>query len=197
MALVGLPAAEVTELAPDLPELYLAVISSPVQCVVTGDAAQVAELARRVSAGGGAARVLRAEGAGHSPQVDPLLGELTAQLAGLTGQPPQVRFYATAQEPRTTPACDAAYWAANLRQPVQLGPAVAAAVADGLRAFVEVSPHPMLARALTESGAAVVTGTLRRDPGMLHFHSQLAKLAAGGVAMPRRRAPVIDLPPAP
>jgi len=206
MALVGLPADETTKLAAGLPGVHLAVISSPVQCVVTGDAAQVAELARRVSGGGGTARVLQAEGAGHSPQVDPLLGELTAALAGLRPRPAGLRCYPTAlDDPRAAPVFDAAYWAANLRQPVRLAAAVAAAARDGLRAFTEVSPHPLLARAVTDTlryetgGPGVVAGTLRRDAADARaFHAQLARLAAGGVRLPRRRrGTLIDLPPAP
>src|SRR6266702_2317047 len=206
MALVGLPADETTKLAAGLPGVHLAVISSPVQCVVTGDAAQVAELARRVSGGGGTARVLQAEGAGHSPQVDPLLGELTAALAGLRPRPAGLRCSPTALDaPRAAPVFDAAYWAANLRQPVRLAAAVAAAARDGLRAFTEVSPHPLLARAVTDTlryetgGPGVVAGTLRRDAADARaFHAQLARLAAGGVRLPRRRrGTLIDLPPAP
>jgi phthiocerol/phenolphthiocerol synthesis type-I polyketide synthase D len=206
MALVGLPADEVTGLAAGLPDVHLAVISSPVQCVVTGAATQVAELAGLARARGAAARVLDAAGAGHSPQVDPLLPELTAQLADIAPRPLVTRFYSTAlDDPGAPHRCDAAYWAANLRRPVRLGPAVAAAAGDGLRTFVEVSPHPLVTRALEETvrhatgGAGVITGTLRRGADEAQtFHVQLATLAVGGYPLPRQRSgTIIDLPPAP
>ena len=45
---------------------------------------------------------------------------------------------------------DADYWAANLRNPVRFSQAVAAAAANHAT-FVEVSPHPLLTYAITES----------------------------------------------
>jgi phthiocerol/phenolphthiocerol synthesis type-I polyketide synthase D len=206
MGHVGLAPDEVSKLAADLPDVHLAVLSSPAATVVTGDAVQVAGLVDRARAAGASARVLAAEGAGHSPQVDPLLGELTAQLTGITAGPARPRFYSTVHDdPRTPSQCDADYWAANLRRPVRLGPAVAAAARDGLRTFVEVSPHPLLARPLAETvrhetgEAGVITGTLRRNTDeVLAFHAALATLLTHGVSLPRPGpGPVIDLPPAP
>src|SRR5580704_17629136 len=207
MAHVGLPTDEVADLAAGLPDVHLAVLSGPAASVVTGDAAQVARLVERARDRGAAARVLAAEGAGHSPQVDPLLGELTARLAGLDSRPAAIRFYSTVHDdPRTPPRCDAAYWAANLRQPVRLGPAVGAAARDGLRTFVEISPHPLLARTLAqtvrhETGEpGVVAGSLRRGADeVLAFHAGLATLTANGLGPPPRSrgGPVIALPPAP
>jgi len=207
MAHIGLAADEVTDLAAGLPDVHLAVLSGPAASVVTGDAAQVASLVDRARDRGAAARVLAAEGAGHSPQVDPLLGELTARLADLDVRPAAIRFYSTVHDdPGTPPRCDAAYWAANLRQPVRLGPAIAAAARDGLRAFVEISAHPLLARPLAqtvrhETGEpGVVTSSLRRGADeVLAFHAGLATLTANGLGPPPRSrgGPVIALPPAP
>ncbi len=218
MAIVGLPAAELTGFTRDLPDVHVAVMSSPAQTVVTGDLAQATELVRRVAERGVPGRVLAAEGAGHSPQVDSLLPELMTELAGLKPRPSgageaneadegaRPRFYSTVyDDPRLEPACDAAYWAANMRRPVRLAPAVAAAADDGFRAFVEASPHPLVGRALAETlgqhGAAdsVVTGTLRRgSDDIAAFHRQLAVLTAAGIAAPPTADGVItDLPPVP
>ena len=80
-------------------------------------------------------------GPGHSPQVDPLLPELTAELADIRGGLPRVPVYSTVlDDPRGDCVFDAAHWAANLRRPVRLDRAVAAAAADGHTAFVELSP---------------------------------------------------------
>lgn len=81
MAVLGASAAEVARLGEDLPEVYAAVHSSPKQTVVTGDAGQVAEIVARAEAEGRLARMVQAEGAGHSPQVDPLLPDLREVLA--------------------------------------------------------------------------------------------------------------------
>src|SRR5205085_1519124 len=74
-----------------------------------------------------------------------------------------------------TAGLDAEYWYRNLRQPVEFETALRAAIADGHRAFVEASPHPVLTYSVQETLAAadaagptpVATGTLRRDDGGL------------------------------
>jgi acyl transferase domain-containing protein len=83
------------------------------------------------------------------------------------------------------PELDAGYWYASLRAPVEFARSVRALTAGGHRVFVEVSPHPVLAAAITATAEdvakdTVVTGTLRRDdggPGRL-----LASLAAAHAA---------------
>ncbi|MFD0904115.1 SDR family NAD(P)-dependent oxidoreductase [Actinomadura sediminis] len=217
MAVLGASAAEVEALARDLPDVYAAVHSSPRQTVVTGDADQVAEIVARAEAEGRLARKVQAEGAGHSPQVDPLLPELRELLAGVgaeRGTPlaDGIALYTTAlDDPRAFAAADATldagYWASNLRNPVRLTDAVAAAAEDGYRTFVEVNAHPILAHAVGETldgTGAFVTHTLKRAPkgqetdDTLTFHAQLASLAAHGhaVAAPADGA-IVDVPVSP
>ncbi|GAA1575581.1 type I polyketide synthase [Actinomadura kijaniata] len=216
MAVLGASAQDVRRLAHDLPQVYAAVHSSPRQTVVTGDADQVAEVVRRAEAEGRLARMVQAEGAGHSPQVDPLLPELRERLAGVgleRGTPlaEGIRLYTTAlDDPRALDEdalLDAAYWARNLRDPVRLTDAVAAAADDGHRTFIEINAHPILAHAVGETldgVGALVTHTLKRAPrgqetdDALTFHAQLAALAAHGhaVAEPEGGA-VIDVPQSP
>ncbi|HEY8480172.1 MAG TPA: SDR family NAD(P)-dependent oxidoreductase [Spirillospora sp.] len=229
MAVLGASAADVARLGEGLPEVHAAVYSSPRQTVVTGDADQVAEIVRRAEAEGRLARTVQAEGAGHSPQVDPLLPELRDLLSEVgtrRGTPfaEGVRFYTTAlDDPRAlldpAGAQDAAtqdaaiaglgagYWAENLRNPVRLADAVAAAAEDGFRTFVEINAHPILAHAVGETlegTGAFVTHTLKRAPkgqqtdDTLTFHTRLAALAAHGhpVAAPRDGR-IIDVPSPP
>jgi phthiocerol/phenolphthiocerol synthesis type-I polyketide synthase D len=106
-------------------------------------------------------------------------------------------------DPRAVPAFDAGYWTANLRRPVRFTQAVAAAVADGHRWFVEISPHPIALPAVEQTAAGVRTlPTLsRRDGEENVFARSLAELhTAGHPAVLDRRypeAPVLDLPPPP
>ncbi len=217
MAVLGASAAEVARLAGGLPEVYAAVHSSPKQTVVTGDADQVAEIVKRAEAEGRLARMVQAEGAGHSPQVDPLLPELRELLADVGAEPGTplaegIRLYTTAlDDPRahldSAAGLGVDHWAANLRNAVRLTDAVAAAAEDGFRAFVEVNAHPILAHAVGETlegTGALVTHTLKRAPkgqetdDTLTFHAQLATLAAhghtiGGPADGR----VVDVPQSP
>ncbi|XVQ10808.1 SDR family NAD(P)-dependent oxidoreductase [Spirillospora sp. CA-255316] len=236
MAVLGASAEDVERLAAGLPEVYAAVHSSPKQTVVTGDAAQIATVVERAEAEGRLARMVKAEGAGHSPQVDPLLPDLRAELAEIGAEPgvplaEGIRLYTTAlDDPRALlnagasdapdgpdargtrgtrgTRLDAEYWAANLRNPVRLTGAIAAAAEDGFRAFVEINAHPILAHGVGETlegTGAFVTHTLKRarkgqeTDDALTFHAQLGALAAHGVPVgaPAGGGAVVDVPPSP
>ncbi|MFC6932499.1 type I polyketide synthase [Actinomadura yumaensis] len=226
MAVLGASAEDVARLARDLPEVYAAVHSSPAQTVVTGDAEQVAAVVERAEKEGRLARMVQAEGAGHSPQVDPLLPELRELLDGVAADPGTpladgIKLYTTALDdpralfpaggaegaPSAGVAMDAAYWAANLRNPVRLTGAVAAAAEDGFRTFVEVNAHPILSHAVGETldgTGALVTHTLKRarkgeeTDDTLTFHAQLGTLAAHGHAVaPPADGAIADVPQSP
>nr|WP_247198975.1 type I polyketide synthase [Streptomyces sp. LBUM 1477] len=191
MAVVDLADDELDALARDFPDVHVAVHSSPGQKVVTGREEQVARLVSRLEAEGRAARAMRVVGAGHSPQVEPLLPELTAELADVRGGPAHVPVYSTVlDDPRGHGVFDAAHWAANLRRPVRLDRAVAAAAADGHTAFVELSPHPVLTRAITDTApGSLALGTLRRDAdSAAGFLTQVGVLHTAGLRLPVPRA---------
>lgn len=197
MAVVDLDDGELDSLARDFPGVHVAVHSSPGQKVVTGEEPAVGRFVRWLEGQGRAARSMRVVGAGHSPQVEPLLAELTASLADLHVRAPHVPVYSTVlDDPRGDGVFDAAHWAANLRRPVRLDRAVAAAAADGHRAFVEISPHPVLSRAVTDTAPGVLAiGTLRRDAdGCADFLTQLGALYCAGGRLPLPAGRVVDLP---
>ncbi|MGX1372401.1 phthiocerol/phenolphthiocerol synthesis type-I polyketide synthase A [Streptomyces canus] len=197
MAVVDLDDGELDSLARDFPGVQVAVHSSPGQKVVTGGEPAVARLVRWLEGQGRTARSMRVVGAGHSPQVEPLLAELTESLADITGRAPRVPVYSTVlDDPRGACVFDAAHWAANLRRPVRLDRAVAAAAADGHTAFVEISPHPVLGRAVTENApGALAIGTLRRDAdGCADFLGQVGALYCAGARLPLPAGRVVDLP---
>ncbi|GAA2872862.1 hypothetical protein GCM10010517_33310 [Streptosporangium fragile] len=192
MAVLEVPAEEVPA------DLHVAVYSSPRQCVVTGDPDRVAAFAAEVGARGLLARVLTAEGAGHSPQVRPLLPRLREALAGVAGSKPEIPFYSTVfEDPREAPTFEPAYWAAGVRRPVRLLGAVRAAAEDGYTVFTEISPHPVLAGALRDTlpPDAVITHSLRRG----HDEELRAQLAAVAVALPppATSGTLSDVPPSP
>lgn len=197
MAVVDLEDGELPSLGRDFPGVQVAVHSSPRQKVVTGDEMAVARLVRRLEERGRAARVMRVVGAGHSPQVDPLLPELIETLSDIRGRPPRIPVYSTVlDDPRGACEFDAEHWAANLRRPVRLDRALAAAAADGHTAFVEISPHPVLARSVADTvPGALAVGTLRRDAdGSAAFLAELGALYTAGLNLPLPGGRVIDLP---
>ncbi|MFJ4205348.1 beta-ketoacyl synthase N-terminal-like domain-containing protein [Streptomyces sviceus] len=197
MAVVDLGDGELDALARDFPGVHVAVHSSPGQKVVTGEEPAVVRLVRWLEEQGRAARSMRVVGAGHSPQVEPLLAELTESLADVGGRAPRVPVYSTVlDDPRGDCVFDSAHWAANLRRPVRLDRAVASAAADGHRAFVEISPHPVLGRAITDTvPGALAIGTLRRDAdGCADFLTQVGALYCAGERLPLPPGRVVDLP---
>lgn len=197
MAVVDVDDSELDRLAEDFPGVHVAVHSSPRQKVVTGAEAAVGRLVRLLEKEGRAARSMRVVGAGHSPQVDGLLPELVDGLAGVTGGPSRVPVYSTVfDDPRAESTFDAAHWAANLRRPVRLDRAVGAAAADGHTAFLEISPHPVLTGAVTDSApGALALATLRRDAdGSAAFAAQLGALYTAGQRLPLPPGRVVDVP---
>ncbi|WP_329331707.1 type I polyketide synthase [Streptomyces sp. NBC_00663] len=197
MAVVDLDDSELDQLERDFPGVAVAVHSSPRQKVVTGAEAAVERLVGRLRQEGRAARAMRVVGAGHSPQVDPLLPALTEALAGVRGRRARVPVYSTVlDDPRGVSTFDAAHWAANLRRPVRLDRALDAAAADGHTAFVEISPHPVLTGAVTDTvPGALALATVRRDAdGSAAFAGQLGALYAAGQPLPLSAGRVVDLP---
>ncbi|MFD3309670.1 beta-ketoacyl synthase N-terminal-like domain-containing protein [Streptomyces sp. NPDC058694] len=209
MAVVELPAADIPLLAREFGTLEVAVHSSPAQSVVTGSAEDVAGLVARVTGNGGFARSLGVSGAGHSPEVDPLLPEFAWELGEVRHSEPRCRRYSTALgDPRESVPCDTEYWAANLRNPVRFAQAVRAAAEDGHRVFVEVAPHATQLHPLTDTlrdagvDDALIVPTLRRETDdALTFRTSLATLFVHGVrvAQPREglhpEGRIVDVPP--
>ncbi|MFI0237987.1 beta-ketoacyl synthase N-terminal-like domain-containing protein [Streptomyces sp. NPDC016845] len=211
MAVVDLPAEDVTLLARELRSLNVAVHASPAQCVVTGSASDVEALVAKVTAEGGFARAMPVTAAGHSPDVEPLLPEFAWELGGIRHAPPGCRRYSTVlDDPRAADPYDTAYWLANARRPVRFEQAVRAAAEDGHRVFVELAPHPTqlhpLTRTLADAGVEdpLVLPTLRRSTDdALTFRSSLASLLVHGVRLPaaretlHRSGRIVDVPSAP
>ncbi|WP_405594706.1 type I polyketide synthase [Streptomyces sp. NBC_01410] len=166
----------------------VAVLAAPGSTVVAGGTRDVERLVASWDVRAIPAHLVAVDVASHSPQVDPLLPGLQEALRDLTPQQPRIPFYSTVlDDPRQTPAFDAEYWCANLRRPVRFASAIAAAAADRHHVYVEVSPHPVVTRSVTDSlprvlDNPVVLPTLRRDEEeAATFRTQLAALHCAGV----------------
>ncbi len=135
--------------------------------------------------------------AAHSVQVEELREELLAAFAAVTPRPGEIPFCSTVSGgPLETTELDAEYWYRNLRQPVLLEPAIRSLLDAGQRAFIEVSPHPVLAFGLQETvddvapqgGAAVLPSLQRDDSGPRRFARSLAAAHVAGVEVDWRRS---------
>ncbi|WP_156746036.1 type I polyketide synthase, partial [Mycobacterium sp. 1423905.2] len=146
MASVELPAQQVLSelMARGINDAVVAVVASPQSTVIGGATETVRELVAAWEERDIMAREVAVDVASHSPQVDPILDDLTEALADVTALEPEVPYYsATSFDPREEPYCDAYYWADNLRHTVRFAAAVQAALEDGFRVFTELSPHPL------------------------------------------------------
>ncbi|MFC8006843.1 SDR family NAD(P)-dependent oxidoreductase [Streptomyces olivaceus] len=190
MASVALGRAEVERLLAeqDVRGVDVAVVASPENTVVGGDADRIRRLAEEWDAHGVGIRVVEVDVASHTAHMDPVLPDLTDALADVGGGPPVTAFYSTVtDDPREHAAFDAAYWSANLRREVRFADAVQAAAEDGHRLFVEIGPHPVLTHPVQATlsahgfdGAAVVPSLLRDTDDALAFHTHVAALHCAG-----------------
>jgi polyketide synthase 5 len=150
-------------------DVVVAAVPSPESTVIAGTADTVREFVAAWRDRGVAARELSTDVATHSPLVDPIVGELTESLASLSPTAPDLPFYSTTSfDPRDEPECDARYWASNVRRMVRFSAAVRAAIEDGHRVFVELSPEPLLTGAVEQTAARLDTSLvtlagMRRD----------------------------------
>ena len=191
MASVELPAQRVREELANrgIKDVVVAVVASPNSTVVGGGTQTVRELVAAWEARDVMAREVAVDVASHTPQVDPILGELPQLLSDIAPMKPEIPYYsATLFDPRERPVCDARYWSDNLRHMVRFCAAVRAALEDGHRVFGELSPHPLLTRAIGQTAqgldvTAAAVATMRREQPMPHgVRGLVAELHSAGAA---------------
>ncbi|MDH6247981.1 sulfolipid-1 biosynthesis phthioceranic/hydroxyphthioceranic acid synthase [Mycobacterium sp. OTB74] len=191
-ASVELPAQQVLSelMARGIDDVVVAVVASPQSTVIAGATQVVRELVAAWEQRDVMAREVPTDVAFHSPQVDPILGELTDGLADLQPMPPEVPFYsATLFDPRELPAFDAGYWADNVRRMVRFATAVQAALEDGHRVFAELAPHPLLTHALEQTARGIdmplaALAGMRREQALPHgLLGFVADLHSAGAAV--------------
>src|SRR5271155_1468730 len=205
MALLELEAEAVEKLIADYRDITVAVYAAPQQTVIAGPPEQVDAVVAVVDARGLLARRIEVDVASHHPTIDPILPDLRSALAGLAPVAPRIPLISTVgQVNGAAPAFDADYWVVNLRNPVRFSQAVAAALQEhGNHTFVEVSPHPLLTHAISETLASssssdrlIVTSAMKRgEDEPLSVHTQLATLGVTALKIDGGR--LADIPPSP
>ena len=130
-------------MARGIDDVVVAVVASPQSTVIGGATQTVRDLVAVWEERDVMAREVAVDVASHSPQVDPILDDLTEALADITPLTPEVPYYsATLFDPREEPYCDAYYWADNLRHTVRFAAAVQAALEDGFPGLHRAVPAP-------------------------------------------------------
>ncbi|MDT8267422.1 acyltransferase domain-containing protein, partial [Roseomonas sp. DSM 102946] len=81
----------------------------------------------------------------HSAAMEPVREALLGALGTMAPRPGQIPFVSTVTgAPLPGEAADAEYWWRNLRAPVRFAEALAAALGQGARLFLEIGPNPVL-----------------------------------------------------
>lgn len=172
------------------PDVSLACLNDATSCVISGSASAVAHVLEQARRSGAFCKHL-SDVSTHCAQVEPFLGRVAELAAGVRPVQSVIPMIST-----TTATVvhgnelDAAYWAANIRQPVRFRDALRIAIRDGLTDFIELSAHGILARSIRqELEDAKVAGTVivsaRRDEPAKHtFSRALAAVNVASVAGP-------------
>jgi polyketide synthase 13 len=148
MALVEYSADEIKTVFSDFPDLEVCVYAAPTQTVIGGPPEQVDAIIARAESEGKFARKFQTKGASHTQQMDPLLGELTAELQGIKPMSPTAGIYSTVHEgsyikPGNDPIHDVEYWKKGLRHSVYFTHGIRNAVDSGHTTFLELAPNPV------------------------------------------------------
>ncbi|MGB0962331.1 MAG: polyketide synthase Pks13 [Mycobacterium sp.] len=151
MALVEYSAEEIETVfkeAEDFGDLEVCVYAAPTQTVIGGPPDQVDAIIARAESEGKFARKFQTKGASHTSQMDPLLGELAAELQGIEALPLNTPYYSTVHEgnlvrPGADPIHDVEYWKKGLRHSVHFTHGIRNAVDNGHTTFLELAPNPV------------------------------------------------------
>ena len=153
MAVVDLPSEEViSELTAFEHKVSIAAVNSTRSTVISGETVCVNELIARFNARGIFSRRVNVDVASHSPQMDALSGKLGESLAGITPLSAETPFASSLfGRMASGEELDAAYWAHNLRMPVQFSKALEALMERKIDVFLEMGPHPVLGPSIEQA----------------------------------------------
>jgi polyketide synthase 13 len=150
MAVVELGAEQLEEFKVEHPEFAAvepAVYAAPGMTTVGGPDKPVSDLVEYLEGEGKFARKMNVKGAGHTSMLDPILGELQAEISDIVARPLHTPVYSTVDKgvvyrPGDAPH-DADYFVRCTRQAVRFSDATGALFDEGHRTFVEISPNPV------------------------------------------------------
>ncbi|WP_332519551.1 polyketide synthase Pks13 [Speluncibacter jeojiensis] len=192
MALVEYSADDITAVLGDYPHLEVCVYAAPTHTVIGGPEPEVEAIVARAEGEGKLARILQTKGASHTAQVDPILGELAAELAGIDVQPLTVGLYSSVDKETFyraghAPIHQVEYWTKGMRHSVYFNNAVRMAVDAGHTTFVELAPNPavLMSVAMTAYDAGLLDAQLihtlkRKEDEPLGILTALAQLYVHG-----------------
>jgi phthiocerol/phenolphthiocerol synthesis type-I polyketide synthase E len=135
------------ELRPRLGDgVSLAAVNAPSLCAVSGEEDEIGRLEAELGADEVPCRRLVVSHAFHSQMMEPALAPLQGLCEEVELRPPSIPFVSNVSGTWITQeeACDPAYWARHLRQPVLFAAGVAELLAEPARVLLEVGPGTAL-----------------------------------------------------
>jgi amino acid adenylation domain-containing protein len=152
------------------PTLEIAGLNAPGLLVVAGPADAIDALEATLAADGIESTRLRVSHAFHSAAMDGALPAVERVLAGVALNAPRLTMYScvTGRPLQAEQACDPAYWARQLREPVRFSDAVGDVLAAGDAVFIEVGPgrslRPLVRQHRTAGGEVPAVVAMPAEP---------------------------------
>ncbi|WP_049713890.1 type I polyketide synthase [Streptomyces caatingaensis] len=171
-------------------DVAVAASNGPRTTVLAGEVEGIEKIKAELDARDVFCRVMKAEAASHCAKMDPLLGELADGLREIAPRAGRVPMRSTVtRELVDGSGLDASYWTRNIRGRVHFHEAVLAVAEEAETVFVEISPHPVLSRAVEETLAdaglpgTVIGSLLRERPERETLLTHLGKVYEAGAAV--------------
>lgn len=177
-------------------DVEVAGLNSPASITLSGSLDDLQRLQRVVEPNGTFFRLLDLDYAFHSRQMDPIEQQLRQWLQGLQSTAAQAATFVSTVtgDVLAGDELNASYWWRNVREPVRFQQAVDKAAELGCRIFVEIGPHAILQRYISDTLTSAklkgrVLPTLRRgDDGLQRLEEAALRTLLQGDA-----ASLIDL----
>ena len=178
-------------IAPYGERVAIAAHNGPRSTVCSGEPEALKELVDACEERGTRARLIPVGYASHCAQIERIEAELLEAIADVEPRQAEIPIHSTLLgEPIQGTELTPDYWYRNLREPVRFHEASERLIAEGHTAFLEISSHPVLTLALTETVEAnvedpsriAVLHSLRREEGDLaRFLTSLGQAHSEGV----------------
>ncbi|HWN83532.1 MAG TPA: type I polyketide synthase, partial [Vicinamibacterales bacterium] len=145
----------------------IAAVNSPGQTVISGAGTAVAEISARLNAEGISTKALTVSHAFHSPLMKPMLSDYERVVRGIRLTPPRTPLVTCVdgtigRDDLTQPG----YWLRQVMDPVRFVTGMQVLERQGVDAYVEIGPHPVLVgmgrQCVADESASAWVPSLRR-----------------------------------
>jgi acyl transferase domain-containing protein/SAM-dependent methyltransferase/acyl carrier protein len=172
MAAVEMSMEEVKEIISNYEgRVSVAAVNSPTSVTLSGETVPLEEVLKSLEKRNIFCRMLQVNYAFHSRQIEPYQQEMRLSVEGICPKPARIPILSTVTgKAAVEEDYGSAYWAENIRRPVQFAGAIDALIQKGHRTFLELGPHPVLGASIAQCLAhrelkGTLLASLRRQRG--------------------------------